>query len=375
MKDIPDIKYDAVQPNYLDINKIKMIANSDVANLKNLRKLYISKGIIDFSDTKKDFSQNISTINLSPYFASEVIDLVYSKGKFELGTLTIIIDDVLKIGDIRDIIDERQQQTLNAHRNPVVQPPSLEKEKFVHIKMVYDYLFWKGKDPITLKLTSYALCELNNSDQNKTILDVSVIIRHETDYNVMKDSLVRIFSDKFGNNYTMKEFNINIDLNQVDVLKRTFKKLYEECDIKGIVRSKTITSGERDSSKPFAYRSGKLDANKFDFEELDDLINEAKKENWTFDKIYFSFLDKRISNVIIVCSYNFRQYKTTIKFELAKFFEGDIDDVLRNEDTGEKSYSKLEELNDEDLDYGMKFVILNKLIKILKNGFYYKKVK
>ncbi len=375
MKDIPDIKYDAVQPNYLDINKIKMIANSNAANLKNLRKLYISKGVIDFSDTKKNFSQNISTINLSPYFASEIIDLIYSKGKFELGTLTITIDDVLTIGDIRNIIDERQQHTLNVYRNPVVQPPSLEKERFVHIKMVYDYLLWKGKDPITLKLTSYALCEIKNSDDNKTILDVSVIIRHNTDYNVMKDSLTRIFSEKFGNNYTMKEFNINIDLNQVDILKRTFKNLYEECDIKGIVRSKTRKPGERDSSKPFVYRSGKLDADKFDFEEPDDLVNEAKKENWTFDKIYFSFLDKIISNVIIVCSYNFSQYRTTIKFELAKLFEGDIDDVLRNEDTGEKSYSKFEELNDEDLDYGMKFVILNKLIKILKNTFYYKKVK
>ncbi|MHA1285454.1 MAG: hypothetical protein ACTSQP_23365 [Promethearchaeota archaeon] len=375
MKDIPDIKYDIIQPDYLDFNKIKQLLSSDVANLKNLRDLYVSRGIIDFSATKKNFSQNISTINLGPFFASEVINLIYSKGKFELGILTITIDKTLKIEDFRDIINERDQIKLDINRNPVVYPAHLEKNKFLHIKMVYDYLFWKGGGPITLKLTSYAIAELKNSDKKKTTFEISIIITHDTDYSVMKDSLARILSEEFGNKYSIKEFNINVDLQQVNILRRTFKELDKEFEIKGIVRSKTGRSGERDPNKPIIYRSGKLDANEFDFEEPDDLINEAEKENWTFDKIFFAFLDNRIANVIIVCSYNFKRFRTTVKFELAKFFEGDIDYVLTNKDTGEKSYNKLLELNDEDLEYGVMFLLLNKLIKILKNVYYYRKEK
>lgn len=112
MTDVPTIYYDEIHTDFLNSDEIRLILNSQRANLKNYRELYLSNGIIEFSDKKVNFAQNLSTIHFNIDIASKFIDIIYSISKFELGIITFIVEDNVSIEDIHNFINIREQNVI-----------------------------------------------------------------------------------------------------------------------------------------------------------------------------------------------------------------------------------------------------------------------
>lgn len=370
MKEIPTISFDDIHPDFLNSEEIKMILNSQSANLTNFRELYISFGIIDFSDTKENFAQNLSTVHFNIDFASNFIDVIYSKSKFELGIITIIVEDDVSIEEIQDIIYEKEQKTINVSYNPRVRASHLEHDKYVHIKFMYKISIFAGKKPVIAHLTSYGIGTVKNLGNNKSQVDISVIIRHDTDFTVFRDAIERIFYLEYGNGSKMIPLNIPEDKEQINIIKQTYNKIVKEFDIQGLIECEILRYGARDESKSIFLRPRKLRGKDFDFEDIDELIEAVKKDKWIFHSFTFAFLDDFKPNYLIKCSYHFKPYKTTVKFISSNFSEEDFKSILVDDETKRRSVEKMKELKHEDLEYDEKFYILHRLISYLKDTYY-----
>ena len=371
MKDkIPTISFDETHPDFLNSEEIRMILHSNSANLTNFRELYISHGVIDFSNKKENFAQNVSTLHFNIDFASSFIDVIYSKGKFELGIITIIVEDDVSIEDIQGIIYKKIQKEIDISYKPRVRACYLEHDKFVHIKFVYKITILAGRKPVIAHLTSYGIGTVKNLGKNKSQIDISVIIRHDTDFTVFRDAIERIFYLEYGDGRIMIPLNIPSDGKQVNIIKQTYNKIVKEFDIQGLVECELLRHGARDESKSIFLRPRKLRGKDFDFEDMDELIEAVKKGKWIFNSFSFAFLDDFKPNYLIKCSFHFKTYRTTVKFISSKFSEEDIKLLLIDDETKRRSVDKMNELVHEDLEYDEKFHILHRLISYLKNTYY-----
>lgn len=236
-------------------------------------------------------------------------------------------------------------------------------------KLVYPSVFWGGKRYLNVNLTSYGIAMLEELDGDKTKIYIFIIIKHDRDFTIMRDGLRKICYDYFKpNEFDFKEFNMPLDTNQPDILERTFNEIDKKFDALYLTAGNILRLGERDETKSIIHRSQQTVFKRFELEEPQEIVDFAKNEIWAFRSISFTFLDDKYPELIFVTSYNFGKYKTTVKFETVKIFNDDINDNLYNPETGERSYNKLDELNEEYLDYGDKFSVLLRIISILKNN-------
>lgn len=369
MNEAPSINYDEVQPDFLQYNDIQMILKSTNANLSNYRKLFLSKGILNFSDNKENFAREVSTINFGLDSASNFINEIYSKGKFELGLFSIILKKTIDVNEFHQLLSEKAQNVIDFNRSSKLRPVHIENDKYVHIKIVYPNLFLGGKRYLNVNLTSYGIAILEELDNNYTRIEVYSIIKHNRDYTVMRDGMRTIIYEYFKPaDIDFKEFYIPIDNSQPKILELTFNKIDNSYDGLYLTDGKLIRLGEMDSTKPIIFRSQQTEYSRFELEEPQEIIDVAKKENWAFKTISFTALDNSYIQLIMEISYFFRKNKTLVKFEKARIYNDDINDNIYNPETGNRSYDKLDRLNEEFLNYGDKFSILIKIINILKNS-------
>ncbi|MEE9377290.1 MAG: hypothetical protein V3V33_04560 [Candidatus Lokiarchaeia archaeon] len=368
MNETPDISYDEVQPNYLNFNDIHIILKLDKANLSNYRKILLSKGIINFSAYKESFAKDVSTINFGLEFASDFINEIYSKGKFELGICSITLKRKIDVNEFSQLLSERAQDIIDFDAQSRLRPVHIERNKFVHIKLVYPSIFWGGKRYLNINLTSYGIGILKEQGDN-TKFDIYIIIKHDRDYTIMRDGLRKIFYDYFNyDEIEFDEFCIPIDNTQPNILERAFNEIDKNFDAFYLTAGNISRLGERDDSKSIIHRSQETIFKRFELEEPQEIVDFVKKENWAFNSISFTFLDDKYPELIFVTTYSFGKYKTTVKFETAKIFNDDINDSIYNPETGERSYNKLDQLNEEYLNYGDKFSILLGIITKLKDN-------
>jgi len=219
-------------------------------------------------------------------------------------------------------------------------------------------------------LTSYGIGTVKNLGNNKSQVDISVIIRHDTDFTVFRDAIERIFYLEYGNGSNMIPLNIPGDKKQINIIKQTYDKIVKELDIQGLIECEILRFGARDESKSIFLRPRKLRGKDFDFEDIDELIEAVKKDKWIFHSFTFAFLDDFKPNYLIKCSYHFKTYKTTVKFISSNFSEEDFKSILVDDETKRRSVEKMKELKHEDLEYDEKFYILHRLISYLKDTYY-----
>lgn len=370
MKDIPTISYDEIHPDFLNSEQINMILVSNKANLENFRDFFLSNGIIDFSRKKVDFAQNLSTIHFDLVNASNFIDLIYSKGKFELGLITIIIEDNVSIKEIHEFIYKKEQKTLNLNHKPQVRAPHIEHNKFIHIKFIYNKIVFAGYRPLIAHFTSYGVGTVKSIGSNKTQVDISVIIQRDSDYPVFRDAIDWIFYEEFGNGKVMRPLNIPINKEQVNLVKQTYIRLVKELEIKGLNDCEIIRYGDRDDKVPIFLRPKKFKGKDYDFEDIDELIEKLEKGNWLIGSLTFSFLDDLNPNYLIRCSYQFRRKFTTVKFISSKYSDEDFDEILIDPETKRRTMAKMKEIEEEELELDKKFYILHRLITYLKDTYY-----
>ena len=369
MKNIPTISYEEIHPDFLNPEQINFILVSHRANLENYRNLYLSKGIIDFSRKKEDFAQNLSSLHFDLSFASNFIDLIYSKGKFELGLLSIIIDDSVSIGVIHEFIYKREQRYLNIEHKPQIRAPHLEFNKYLHVKFVYNMVVFTGYKPIIAHFTSYGVGTVKKIGVSKTQVDFSIILQRESDFPVFRDAINQIFYEEFGDGKHVKPLNIPTNEKQIIVVKKTFEKLIKNFDIKGLNDCEVLRSGERDDKEPIFLRSENFKGRGYDFEDIDELIEQIEKGNKLLGSIAFSFLDDLNPNFLIRCSFKFRNNFTTVKFISSKYSEENFDEILIDPDTKRRTNKKMEEINEEDIKLDNKFYLLHRLISYLKDTY------
>lgn len=370
MKEIPTISYEEIHPDFLNPEHVNFILVSHRANLENFRKLYLSNGIIDFSRKKIDFAQNLSTIHFDLNFASNFIDLIYSKGKFELGLITIIIDDKISINEIHEFIYKKEQKTLNLIHKPQVRAPHLEHDEYIHVKFVYNKVVFTGYKPVIAHFTSYGVGTVKSIGSSKTQVDFSVIIRRDSDYPVFRDAIDRIFYEEYGNGKQIKPLNISINKKQINIVKQTFGKLVKEFEIKGLNDCEIIRYGERDDKEPIFLRPKNFKGKGYDFEDIDELIEQIEISNKLLGSITFSFLDDLNPNYLIRCSYQFKHNFTTVKLISSRYSEEDFDEILIDPETKRRTNKKMKEIDEEDLELDKKFYILHRLITYLKDTYY-----
>lgn len=370
MKKIPTINYDVVQPDFMSSEEIKLTLNSSDANMKNFQELYRSYGIIDFSNKKKNVAHNLASINLGMNFASKFVDIMYSKGKFELGLITFIIDDPVSLVDLSGLINQKAQETLDIEGNPRVMEPSIEHNIYLHVKFLHKISKYVGRNFLSLNLTSYGIGIIKKLANNKTKIDFSIIIRHERDFTIFRAAMSDILFREFGTGLSIHPLNIPITKEQINIIKEAYKKLLKlEFNFHGLTDCEALRGGDRDDTKDFFLRCGALKGRGFDFETIKDFFDAITKENQLVKSMFFGFTDDLNPNYFIICSYHFKQNKTTVKFINTKYSEEDFDEVLINEETKSRSIKLLNKLDDYDLEYTDKFYILHRFITALKTSY------
>ena len=195
-EEFPIIEYREIQPYFLKMDDIKSIISFLKSPLKLFRDFYKSRGIIDFSHYRRNFCQNVPKINLNLESSSVIFDLVESKRNFELSIIRINIpEENLTLNDLNSVFNERSgsEDEIHIKRSPKLESSLIGNLNYIHIQLKYKHSKIIARKVMKFDLTSYALCEVDNDD-NGTIIDVSIILKHDTDYTIIRDGIKKILN-------------------------------------------------------------------------------------------------------------------------------------------------------------------------------------